>query len=414
MNTRLFINLALVLFVAACGSRTPDTTPDNALASSTGTTHSEPRLTADDAEVLHSGSADDVERILCQAPVDTDDRYWTWSTFSNVLHERPALMDHPFSRLLALLQAQSHRSKDGRLRVITCDTPHGRPDYDYDQLVLLKDDRGRAYLTDLHTEGEEWFTFITDSIYSLPLRQGGTLYLTQEYGRYSGMQAISQTRAWRISGDSLAPAKVFPHAESHVWADYWMPDWYDRANDGEGWGWLFSLEGDDLYCPLYDDHALLIDRYTRYHWNGATFDSVGEAGNPRLHASLTDYAELVRYFRTQRFRVRIDRMADGSFRYASWPIGGTMADKPDLVVGGGRYDEDDDCHVFTNNGYTYHVGYMTSMRRTTTRPLADILLVVTRGDSLLLLEEKKGPADVYPSVTPPVRRHEKSSCIDPN
>ena len=74
-----------------------------------------------------------------------------------------------------------------------------------------------------------------------------------------------------------------------------------------------------------------------------------------LHSSLLEYESLVLLSSTSRNLIRIDKMQDGTFRYAAWPSGQTMKDAPAIVVKEGEYDERDAKWVFKNNGYEYHV-----------------------------------------------------------
>ena len=81
---------------------------------------------------------------------------------------------------------------------------------------------------------------------------------------------------------------------------------------------------------------------------------MGEVGNRRLHISLKDYVALQDYFVTKDYRVRIDLLADGSFRYASWKRNKQTDTPPDLVIKGGHHEENRG-YVFENDGYYYRV-----------------------------------------------------------
>ena len=79
------------------------------------------------------------------------------------------------------------------------------------------------------------------------------------------------------------------------------------------------------------------------------------AGASSLHPSLLEYESPVLLSSTSRNLIRIDKMKDGTFRYASWPAGQAMTDAPALVVRDGEYDDSCAEWVFNNKGYEYHV-----------------------------------------------------------
>jgi ribosomal protein S20 len=77
----------------------------------------------------------------------------------------------------------------------------------------------------------------------------------------------------------------------------------------------------------------------------------------QLVASLRLFKAPCCVLETAKFRIRIDELADGKYRYASWPLQKKMTEEPDLILkngelviegtGGNHY------YRYTNNGYTY-------------------------------------------------------------
>jgi len=55
-----------------------------------------------------------------------------------------------------------------------------------------------------------------------------------------------------------------------------------------------------------------------------------------LHESIRDFQEPMVVIETRKFRVRIDKLADGSFRYASWNVNAPNNAKPDLILQNGQ------------------------------------------------------------------------------
>ncbi len=331
------------------------------------------------AEWLTRVTLDSAERVLSRHDgwVDMGDTtVMMW--FSDILRCRTAdAMDYPFEELVDSLDMTILSTDDGRLRFFYWNTGMGGTCPDIARYTLLKADDGTVHLL----KGGHGSPQLID-IYQLKTTRGDKVYLLHEYFREWSSYGAAWGWGCRIKGPTLDTLALFPHGDTAVGTEYSIPGWYFAANDGEGWGWLFELHGDDLYVPVVIDDGIT-DRYDLYHWNGTTFDSVGNVGNRRLHQSLQQYYELCTYFVTKGFRVRIDRMADDSYRYASWPRSKETSVRPDLVIEGGRYDEQKDSYTFENEGYTYYVGSFIvndENRRG---------LVVSKDGKVLLKQEKE-------------------------
>ena len=298
--------------------------------------------------------------------------------FIDILRCRTAdAMDYPFEELVDSLDMTILSTDDGRLRFFYWNTGMGGTCPDIARYTLLKADDGTVHLL----KGGHGSPQLID-IYQLKTTRGDKVYLLHEYFREWSSYGAAWGWGCRIKGPTLDTLALFPHGDTAVGTEYSIPGWYFAANDGEGWGWLFELHGDDLYVPVVIDDGIT-DRYDLYHWNGTTFDSVANVGNRRLHQSLQQYYELCTYFVTKGFRVRIDRMADDSYRYASWPRSKETSVRPDLVIEGGRYDEQKDCYTFENEGYTYYVGsFMVNDENRRG-------LVVSKDGKVLLKQEKE-------------------------
>ena len=331
------------------------------------------------AEWLTRVTLDSAERVLSRHDgwVDMGDTtVMMW--FSDILRCRTAdAMDYPFEELVDSLDMTILSTDDGRLRFFYWNTGMGGTCPDIARYTLLKADDGTVHLL----KGGHGSPQLID-IYQLKTTRGDKVYLLHEYFREWSSYGAAWGWGCRIKGPTLDTLALFPHGDTAVGTEYSIPGWYFAANDGEGWGWLFELHGDDLYVPVVIDDGIT-DRYDLYHWNGTTFDSVANVGNRRLHQSMQQYYELCTYFVTKGFRVRIDRMADDSYRYASWPRSKETSVRPDLVIEGGRYDEQKDSYTFENEGYTYYVGSFIvndENRRG---------LVVSKDGKVLLKQEKE-------------------------
>lgn len=83
------------------------------------------------------------------------------------------------------------------------------------------------------------------------------------------------------------------------------------------------------------------------------------ADKKELHESLSEYEKPKILIETEKYIVRIDELATGDLRYASWKIPSTMTDAPELVLLNGEYEyqgSGGDVHyIFKNGVYKYVV-----------------------------------------------------------
>lgn len=331
---------------------------------------------------LHTVSLDSIERLLCRHNGDilidgTNQRVY----FKDVLRCREDAMKYPFSELADSLDMSSLTSDDGRLRIFTWNTGMGGTCPDIARLTLLRGDDGRLHFINRDLDNPYLL-----ALHTLHDGQGRTVYLLYNYFREWSTLGSRWVATCRINGDTLIHTSLFPHGDSTLGTEHTIPDWYFKTNYGEGWDWLFDFDGRNLYVPLTDEELELTDRYDLYRWNGNCFDSLGQVGNYRLHPSLGNYATLAAYFVTRDYRVRVDRMADGSYRYASWRRNRTTDTKPDLVIPGGRHDEERGCYIFENEGYTYRVGDISFSHR---EDDGDSRQLIVERDGHILLRQAK-------------------------
>lgn len=359
MNTlkvKWFLLMVAALCIAACqGKPTPateepvDTTEEEYEYEEIEVPDTTP---AEVAAWLQTVSMDSIERLLCRhgGKVVTPEGKTLHVFITDVLSSRPEdAMNYPFKEAADSLYIGDHTSADGRVRIIDWNTGMGGTMPDNARYTLVRGADGQVRST-----GNNHHEAVVISLYQLQDSHGQTIYLTHDYFREMNTLGAAWVTAWRLQGDTLAKAPVFPKNETQVGLEYGIPDWYFKANMGEGWDWLFELEGRNLYVPVADTNFSITDRYNLYRWTGDRFLMMGEVGNRHLHISLKDYSSLELYFVTKDYRVRIDLLADGSLRYASWKRNKQTDTPPDLVIKGGHHEENRG-YVFENDGYYYRV-----------------------------------------------------------
>lgn len=131
-------------------------------------------------------------------------------------------------------------------------------------------------------------------------------------------------------------------------------------------------------------------RSLSYKWNGQIFkyNGVSYSQNEGLNTKLLDYYYNVIQIKFDKWTIRIDKMNDGSFRYASWKTPKTPDDIPDLVVKHGYedivVDPKDEYkkkfkYIFQNNGYFYIVSWVSEYSNISSQEL-----VVKNNDKILM------------------------------
>lgn len=204
------------------------------------------------------------------------------------------------------------------------------------------------------------------NVHSLKKNDGTTYYITTRFYREPSNVCYTWMDGFSIDHDTLRHVSVFDGGddldECMLERSFKISDWYDTTN-GEGGEWLFEYDAGTkfLYLPcatyLDDDNSVFTDRYRFYVFDGMEFCEKGESYQRRLHESLGDYRRLVKYFRTENSIIRVDLMEDGDYRYASWKASSKMSEKPETVIIGGQYDEQENCYTFVDDGVEYWVGY---------------------------------------------------------
>ena len=79
-----------------------------------------------------------------------------------------------------------------------------------------------------------------------------------------------------------------------------------------------------------------------------------------LHTSINKFVKPVIILLTKKYRIRIDDMSAGKYRYASWKIDAKIGDKPDLIILNGEFVPDGSGgnyhYTFKNGKYIYECG----------------------------------------------------------
>lgn len=291
-------------------------------------------------------------------------------------------------------------SEDGTMKFYSWNTGLGGtcPNYSVSCQFYTKD--GQLATEDLCVKESEpaWVS----AVHSIKKNDGSTYYITTRSHRASSNDGYRWMDAFMIDHDTLKNVSVLDGGddldECMLEINYRISDWF-YATNGEGWEWLFEYDAytKNLYVPITvyieEDVPVISDRYRLYHFDGMEFVYKGEVPHKGLHSSLHNYIRLVKYFRTKNYIVRVDKLQNGTYRYASWKASSNMSEKPELIIVNGKYDDKKDCYIFANEDIDYKVGYSED------KPIEEgvfehheFLLVQKKG-KILLKEERMTNTD---------------------
>lgn len=182
-------------------------------------------------------------------------------------------------------------------------------------------------------------------------KEGKTVYLTERlnYGIFS-VAAFSKSDGKYIEEKAFKVRKNYQSSINSVQYTEWI------SSNPEGGFFAFNQEDNILYVPLINEDLVGSDRYIVYQFDGQHFVRKGTDAGYWIHPSLRSFDFLWAVGRTKDHLVRIDRMLDGSFRYAAWNSKKTMRDKPSIILFSDDY-YDEEGLAFYNGDYMYVFDY---------------------------------------------------------
>lgn len=121
-----------------------------------------------------------------------------------------------------------------------------------------------------------------------------------------------------------------------------------------GWRGIMLFHG-DVWLNYGDGKLIAVNYQSTYEKNKK--EELIRSEKLGLHASIKEFKEPVYILETIKYRIRIDDLGDGNYRYSSWHISHKMSDKPDLVIQNGVYEPQgsggNHIYRFRNGDYVY-------------------------------------------------------------
>lgn len=195
------------------------------------------------------------------------------------------------------------------------------------------------------------------SFHMVEKNNGSFYYIVEEWGHKN-----AQLYAFSIDNDTIKSVSIYDGSDDadNSCIKFYIQE-YRWFNDEDYSLVKYNPIIKELLVPEITEEQHITDRYWVYSFNGERFEKRGLQPHKGLHSSLLQYKELVRIARTRDDFIRIDRLKDGSLRYAAWKISGDNDDcisrEPEIVLYNGEHNAVEDYYTFRNGNYSYLIGY---------------------------------------------------------
>lgn len=288
----------------------------------------------------------------------------------SLVKSNSATLNYSFEKLRVSTNIGFNTSRDGKVRLYSWDTGMGGTSPDF--VSYLQYESGDTVVTDFFVpcgdsryicskdvkrDGYEFFDgYDVNNLYQIDTPEG-PVYIAIAYYRSSSAEGSQTAVAFQITDGKPTKIEFVTNGkkENQAEAGYNIPDWY-FTTDGLGWDWVMAFDDKTktLYVPEHGDMDMS-DRYELYRYENGRMKYIGNDAGYWLHSSLHDFQRLCGIYKTGTKLIRIDRLKDGSYRFASWNKDKAMTGEPELILHDGKTGIIENAILFKNGEYTYIV-----------------------------------------------------------
>ena len=365
------------------------------------------RSITDGETTIQYSSICDAENKLIEY-IDKNDSYSRFPSelFSALVMNDERCFGYDFGRLIERTKDATVRplsvttSDDGNLRLYTWDVDGGTMSC-YSGIVSYRNSNGISSCTtvnddswnsELDNESQNYAYIACGAfeIETIMLPTGKPVYAIFTHSSGSSIMHLTVVSAYTITESGIIQYNLFRNngEETNTVSFYRNPSGSFPAD--------IRLTDKELTVPetMEGDNPYGGDRPTGrilcYRFNGKVFECTGIAYPRNLYKGLRNFQHNIITSYQDSWIFRIDKMPDGSYRYASWK-NKKETDEPNIVVNGGRYTstvQDNakrEKYLFQNYSYTYEVSWIVEYYT----HIHSFKVVVKRGDEVLLTITKK-------------------------
>ena len=336
-------------------------------------------ITDGETNIYYSSIADAENKLI--EYIDNNDSYCGFPSelFSELVMNDERCFGYDFGRLIERARDATVRplrvvtSDDGNLRLYTWDVDGGTMSC-YSGIVSYRNSNGIFSHTTVNddTWGDEsqnsaYIACGAFEIETITLPNGSPIYAIFTHSSGSSIMHMTTVEAYVITHTGIEPYNLFKHNgdEMNTVSFYRNPSGSFPVD--------IILTDNELIVPetMEGDNPYGGDRLTgrilHYRFNGEVFEHTGISYPDGLYKDLCNFQHNIIISYQDPWIFRIDKMPDGSYRYASWK-NKKDTDVPNIVVNGGTYtstvldDTDSNAkeekYVFKNYSYTYEISWI--------------------------------------------------------
>lgn len=328
-----------------------------------------------------------------------------YKMFTELILHDPRAFNYSFERFLDASENDKRtiralriiESPDQKVRLYTWDE-HGGTMTNYSGITSIKTGESVfSYATQKDEFGEntiDSFTDIASGAYKIDQFIDNfydTVYVIYSHSSGSSRMQLQYASLYKIQNNRVVGASLFQTEEgmTNSICLYYEPSFsfYSGIEYKDGEFLLPETRMNDLN-PYAGD--LFTGRCISYKWENGFFKNKGivYSQNEGLYSKLLNYQFNIIQINFEKWVIRIDKMPNGSHRYASWKKPKSTTDEPDLVINSGYEDIEVDTsdeykkkfkYIFQNNEYFYIVSWLSDYGN-----LGKGELVVKKNDKVLM------------------------------
>lgn len=293
------------------------------------------------------------------------------SFVERLLHDETTF-DEDLSDKVSELGISSLTSPDGRLKIYSWHDGDMGSEINHHSIFQTR------YDGKVHAVFDEHYYQEPRKVYQVEASDG-PVYLVEFFHRSGGWSYYIGVDAFSIDKEGvLQNANVFEsvpalHNKTKCYLSYLYVECTPEpiSIDYKG-GWLdnffFELTGRDIYMPHFSKESDLggekiSDFYYHFEWDGDKFRYRHLEFNPILAKLLPEEGWLMEEFEEDGVIVRIDSVANGTYRYMKWKKDDMFFSAPELIITQGRYDSKKHEYHFKKDNLEYIYNSHTGKQR---------------------------------------------------
>jgi hypothetical protein len=161
----------------------------------------------------------------------------------------------------------------------------------------------------------------------------------------------------------------------------------DPAKDWAAVGWRGIMLLNGVLWIDYDGRFIGVNYQSKFEKE--EYERLVRLDKSRLYESINKFEKPMYVLETSKYRIRIDDMGNGYYRYVSWPLKSKMSDKPAQVIENGQIEFEgtggNELYTFKNAGYIYQCSIIVMGEESS--PPAE--LTILKGNKTILSVDAK-------------------------